>query len=339
MTPAVPTAVPPAQPPRLLDRVRHACRVRHYSLRTEDAYADWVRRYVLFHGKRHPAEMGAAEVNAFLTHLAVDRHVAASTQNQAFSAILFLYRHVLGVDPGRLAGAVRAHRPKRLPVILTRDEVGRILDHLAGSFRLIAGLLYGSGLRVIEGLRLRVHDLDFTAGEMLVRHGKGGKDRRTMLPAALVPGLRHHLERVRSLHGRDVARGLGRVPLPDALDRKYPEAATAWGWQWVFPAVKHSTDPRTGRVARHHAHPGPVSRAVSAAARAAHVGKPVSAHSLRHAFATHLLEDNYDIRTVQELLGHADVSTTMIYTHVLNKGGRGVTSPLDRLANPAQGRG
>jgi len=335
------SAAPPttAKPPKLLDRLRHACRIRHYSLRTEDAYFDWCRRFILFHSKRHPAEMGVAEINAFLTHLAVDRHVAASTQNQAFSAILFLYRHVLEVEPGLLTGAVRAQRPKRLPVILSRDEVGRILDHMSGSFRLIAGLLYGSGLRVIEGLRLRVHDLDFSAGEILVRHGKGGKDRRTMLPAALVPALHKHLERVRDLHGRDLARGRGRTLLPDALDRKYPDAPAAWGWQWVFPAVKHSTDPRSGQVVRFHAHPGPVSRAVTTAARAAGVCKPVSAHSLRHAFATHLLEDNYDIRTVQELLGHADVSTTMIYTHVLNKGGRGVTSPLDRMANPAQGRG
>jgi integron integrase len=311
-----------------------AIRLRHYSFRTEECYAAWVRRFILFHNKRHPLEMGAAEINAFLTDLAVRGHVSASTQNQAFSALLFLYLKVLEVDPGRIAGAVRAVRPKRLPVVLARPEVAGLLARLPKPYALIAGLLYGSGLRVMECLRLRVQEVDFGRQEILVRHGKGGKDRRTMLPAASAPALQVHLERVRRLHERDLAAGHGRVLLPDALERKYPAAATAWGWQWVFPSARRSSDPRTGLVRRHHAHPGPVARAVAAAARASGCVKPVGPHVLRHAFATHLLEDGYDVRTVQELLGHANVETTMIYTHVLNRSRLGVRSPLDggRLA-------
>ncbi len=316
--------------PRLLDRVRQACRVRHYSLRTEDCYADWVKRFILFHGKRHPLEMGAAEINAFLTHLAVDGRVAASTQNQAFSALLFLYQKVLEVDPGRIAGAVRAERPKRLPVVLTRDEVRAVLGRLDGVPRLVGLLLYGSGLRILDALRLRVHDVDLARMELLIRHGKGGKDRRTMLPGAAKAELLGQLDRTRALYERDRAVGVG-VPLPDALDRKYPAAATEWGWYYVFPARQCGTDPRDGQRKRHHLHETVIQKAVREAARAAGLVKPVTPHVFRHAFATHLLEDGYDIRTVQELLGHADVETTMIYTHVLNKGGRGVRSPLDGL--------
>jgi integron integrase len=318
-----------AQPPKLLDRLRAACRVRHYSLRTEDAYADWARRFILYHGKRHPQEMGAAEINQFLTHLAVDGRVGASTQNQAFSALLFLYKSVLQVDPGRIDGVIRARRPRRLPVVLTRPEVRLVLAKLDGTYRLMGQLMYGSGLRLLECLRLRVKDLDFGRGEITVREGKGNKDRRTMLPAAARPLLTAHLERVRLLHEKDLAAGHGRVHLPDALDRKLPHAAAEFCWQYVFPSAKMSTDPRSGAVRRHHAHESSISKAITDAVRLAGIRKRATSHSLRHSFATHLLEDGYDIRTVQELLGHEDVSTTMIYTHVLNKGGQAVRSPLD----------
>jgi integron integrase len=322
-------AVAVPQPPRLLDRLRAACRVRHYSLRTEDAYHDWARRFILFHGKRHPLEMGAAEINAFLTDLAVNGRVSASTQNQAFSALLFLYQKVLEVDPGQIVGMIRAQRPKRLPVVLTKAEVHRVLAQLDGIHQLIARLLYGSGLRLLEGLRLRVQELDFGRREITVRHGKGGKDRRTMLPDALQSDLRTHLDRVRLGHQKDLARGFGGVLLPDALDRKLPAAATDWRWQFVFASSTLSIDPRSGEKRRHHAHEGAVGREISAAGARAGLSKRVTSHALRHSFATHLLEAGYDIRTVQELLGHEDVSTTMIYTHVLNKGGKGVQSPLD----------
>jgi integron integrase len=323
--------VEPIQPkkPRLLDQVRAACRVRHYSIRTEEAYVDWVRRYVLFHGKRHPLEMGAAQINRFLTDLAVQRHVAASTQNQAFSALLFLYQKVLDTDPGRMEGVIRAKRPKRLPVVLTKTEVRLVLAQLAGTYLLMARLLYGAGLRLLECLRLRIQSLDFGQAEILVRHGKGGKDRRTMLPQTVQADLRQHLARVQLLHQGDLARGFGSVLLPDALDRKLPAASTDWRWQFVFPSATMSIDPRSGHKRRHHAHEGSVSREITAAVRRTGLTKRASSHSFRHSFATHLLEDGYDIRTVQELLGHEDVSTTMIYTHVLNKGGKGVKSPLD----------
>jgi integron integrase len=323
------TPVPPAGPPRLLDRVREAIRVRPYSLRTEQAYVDWVRRFILFHHKRHPLEMGATEINQFLTPLAVEGPVSASTQNQAFSALLFLYQKVLDTDPGRLEGVLRAQRPKRLPVVLTKPEVRLVLAQLSGTYLLIARLLYGSGLRLLECLRLRVKDLDFSQGEIMVRHGKGGKDRRTMLPDSLQPELRAHLDTVRLLHQKDLARGFGSVLLPDALDRKLPAAATDWRWQFVFPSANLSIDPRSGQKRRHHAHEGSVGREITAAVARAGLSKRATSHSLRHSFATHLLEAGYDIRTVQELLGHEDVSTTMIYTHVLNKGGKGVKSPLD----------
>ena len=318
-----------ATPPKLLDRVRMACRIRHYSLRTEDCYAQWIRRFILFHDKRHPREMGTPEINAFLTDLAVRGHVAASTQNQAFAAILFLYQKVLETDPGKITGVIRANRPKRLPVVLTKAEIRLVHAQLEDTYLLTAQLLYGSGMRLLEGLRLRVKDLDFERNEITVREGKGDKDRRTMLPESLKPALIQHLERVRVLHQKDLARGFGEVQMPTALDRKLPNAAKEWKWQYVFPSANLSIDPRSGIKCRHHAHEGTLSREISNAVKRSGIGKRATSHSFRHSFATHLLESGYDIRTVQELLGHADVSTTMIYTHVLNKGGRGVKSPLD----------
>ncbi len=273
--------------------------------------------------------MAEPEVNAFLTHLAVDRRVSASTQNQALAALLFLYEHVLGRPLDRLAGVVRANRPKRLPVVLTRPEVRRVLAELDGSYRLMGELMYGSGLRLLECLRLRVKDVDFDRGEITVRGGKGNKDRVTMLPDAVRPALTAHLRRVKELHERDLAAGFGRVFLPDALGRKFPAAAAEFRWQYVFPSAKLSVDPRGGQTRRHHAHEAAVSRAVAAAVRRAGLTKRATSHSFRHSFATHLIEAGYDIRTVQELLGHEDVSTTMIYTHVLSRGGQGVRSPLD----------
>ncbi|WP_243324993.1 integron integrase [Geothrix sp. SG200] len=319
------------QPPRLLDQLRERLRVRHYSLRTEDAYVDWVRRFILFHGKRHPREMGAAEVQAFLSHLAVERHVSPSTQNQAKSALLFLYQDLLKVDLPWLSEVVQAKRQARLPVVLTPGEVRALLDQMSGGMGLVAQVLYGTGMRLMEGLRLRVKDLDFERREIVVRDGKGGRDRVTMLPDRLIEPLRAHLERVRALHTRDLEDGAGEVALPDALGLKAPSAARAWGWQWVFPSAQHSADPRSGVVRRHHLHPESVQKAVRLAGRTAELVKPVTPHVLRHSFATHLLAAGHDIRTVQELLGHKDVATTMIYTHVLNRGGRGVASPLDGL--------
>jgi integron integrase len=317
------------QKPRLLDRVRAAIRQRHYSLRTEEAYADWVRRFVVFHGKRHPEEMGAAEIGEFLNDLAVRGRVAASTQNQALSALLFLYREVLKVELPWVSDFTPAKRPVRVPVVLTREEVQRLLGEMEDTPKLIAQLLYGSGLRLLEGLRLRVKDLDFGYGQVVVRDGKGAKDRITMLPEGVRPVLERHLARVRLLHEEEMVAGFGEVWLPQALRRKYPRAAREWGWQWVFPAGKRSVDPETGLVARHHASEKAVQRAVQTAGRRAGIAKPATPHTLRHSFATHLLERGQDIRTVQELLGHKDVSTTMIYTHVLNRPGLGVRSPLD----------
>jgi integron integrase len=337
--PAVPSAVPVGEPPggrpvKLLDWVRAAIRVRHYNRWTEEAYVAWIKRFIFFHGVRHPAEMAAAEVNQFLTDLAVRGQVSASTQNQAFSALLFLYQEVLQVDPGRLTGIVRADRPKRLPVMLTRAEVQAVLEALDGVPYLVAGLLYGAGLRVFEALQLRVHDLDFARKEILIRDGKGGKDRLTILPALGQGPLRSHLDQVRQLHQRDLARGLGRVPLPEALARKHPHADRDWGWQWVFPAASHFTDRHTGTRHRYPVHESVIQRAVRDAARRAGVTKHVTPHVFRHAFATPLLEDGDDLRTVQELLGHRSVATTMISTHVLNRGSRGVRSPLDGLPPP-----
>jgi integron integrase len=320
----------PSQAPKLLDQVRGKIRLKHYSIRTEQAYVDWIKRFILHFGKRHPRELGAADVEAFLTHLAVAGNVAASTQNQAKSALLFLYREVLETELPWLDNVERARAPKRLPVVLTRDEVHAVLSRLSGTHWLIASLLYGAGLRIMEALRLRVKDMEFSRKEILVRDGKGFKDRVTMLPAALAAPLADHLKRVKALHGQDLAAGRGAVYLPYALERKYPGAARDWAWQYVFPSANLSEDPRSGIERRHHLQDQAVQRAMRQAVRDAGVDKPATPHTLRHSFATHLLEGGYDIRTVQELLGHADVSTTMIYTHVLNKGGRGVTSPLDR---------
>jgi integron integrase len=320
----------PEQPrsQKLLDAVRQAIRARHYSPRTEKAYTSWIRRFVLFHGKRHPTEMGEAEVSAFLMHLAIKKQVSASTQNQALNAILFLYREVLHKDLEWLDGVVRAKRPKRLPVVLTRDEVRAILREMRGTPWLMASLIYGAGLRLLECVRLRVKDVDLSRGEIIVRDGKGKKDRVTILPSELSRPLVAHLERVKTQHHKDLSSGRGSVELPYALRRKYPNAAREWGWQWVFPATRFYRDRITGEYRRHHLHESVLQRAIKMAVRVAGIAKPASCHMLRHSFATHLLEAGYDIRTIQELLGHRDVSTT-IYTHVINRGGRGVRSPLD----------
>ena len=322
---------------RLLDQVRHRIRLKHYSIRTEQAYTDWIRRYIHFHGKRHPAGMGAVEIEAFLTDLAVARNVAAATQNQARSALLFLYKEVLGIELPWLEGVEHAKPSSHLPVVLTREEVACVLDRLEGTHRLIGELLYGTGMRIMEGVRLRVKDVEFARGEIVVRDGKGAKDRMTMLPRRLAHRLGAHLEHVRALHGRDLADGLGATYLPAALQRKYPGSARDWGWQYVFPARNISQDPRSGVVRRHHVSDQAFQRAMRQAVRDAGIVKPATPHTLRHSFATHLLESGYDIRTVQELLGHADVGTTMIYTHVLNRGGRGVVSPLDEAARRGPG--
>ncbi|GHU12425.1 integron integrase [Betaproteobacteria bacterium] len=306
-------------------------RLRHYSLRTEQQYVHWARRFILFHNKRHPAQMGGAEVEAFLTHLAVTDRVAAATQNQALSALLFLYREVLGLDLPWLTEVVRAKRPARLPVVLTRHEVTQVLERMKGIYGLMARLLYGTGMRLMECVRLRVKDVDFERGEILLRDGKGAKDRVTMLPASLGAQLQDHLRTRRLTHDDDLRKGMASVYLPDALARKYPNAATDWGWQYIFVAGSYSVDPRSGSERRHHLDEKLLQRAMKRAVSAAGLIKPATPHTLRHSFATHLLESGYDIRTVQELLGHKDVSTTMIYTHVLNRGGRGVTSPLDML--------
>jgi integron integrase len=315
---------------KLLDRVSEAIRLKHYSPRTEEAYVSWIRRFILFHDKRHPRKMGAAEIKEFLTHLAVDRNVAASTQNQALYAILFLYREVLRKDlDEKTIDAVRAKKPKRLPVVLTREEVRRVIGLLSGAHRLMAKLLYGSGLRLMECLRLRVKDVDFEQRQIVVRDGKGGKDRVTILPEALVPFLQEHLQHVKYLHDDDLKKGYGSAPLPSALERKYPNASRDWKWQYVFPASKRTPYPHTGLIGRSHADPGGLYKAIKRATRRAGIDKNVTPHVFRHSFATHLLEDGYDIRTVQELLGHKNVKTTMIYTHVLNRGGLAVRSPLD----------
>ena len=322
---------------KLVDRLHEAIRTRNYSRRTEQSYWYWIRYFIFFHKKRHPAEMGAAEVTAFLSWLATERNVAAATQNQALSALLFLYKIVLGQALPWLDGVVHSKRPVRMPVVLTESEVARLLSNMEGSLKLMASLLYGAGLRQIECLSLRVKDIEFAYRQILVRDGKGGKDRVTMLPDNLVPGLQEQLGKVRLLHRRDVAEGCGEVWLPHALSRKYPRAGYEWGWQFVFPSAYRSADPENGVIRRHHVHPDTLGRAVKRATRAARIIKPVSCHTLRHSFATHLLERGQDIRTVQELLGHSDVSTTMIYTHVMNRGARGVRSPLDRL-DTASGR-
>ncbi|KAA0251467.1 integron integrase [Acidobacteria bacterium ACD] len=316
----------------LLHQLKVALRSRRYSLRTEEAYRGWVRRLLAAHPGRHPAELGEAEIGAFLSALAVRGNVAASTQNQALSALLFFYRNVLGVPLPVGGNVVGAKRPQKLPTVLSREEVRALLGCMEGTCRLVATLLYGTGMRLLEALRLRVKDVDFALNLIVVREGKGQKDRRTMLPAALKEPLQLHLRRVRALHDRDLAEGLGAVWLPNALARKSPEAATSWAWQYVFPAAARSRDPRGGALRRHHLDESTVQRAVRAALAESGIPKRASCHTLRHSFATHLLEAGYDIRTIQELLGHKDVATTMIYTHVLNAhGGRGVKSPLDGL--------
>jgi integron integrase len=315
--------------PKLLDRVRDRIRAKHYSLRTERAYLEWIRRFILFNDKKHPAEMSVPEIERFLTHLALEGRVAASTQNQALAAVLFLYREVLAIELPWIENVVRARMPVRVPVVLPRADVQRLIDNLEGDFHLIAQLLYGSGLRLIEALRLRVKDVEFDYSQIVVRDGKGRKDRVTILPERIEPALRRHLLDVRASHQRAITLGFAGVELPDALDRKYPSADTELGWQYVFPAVRPSRDPRTGAIRRHHVHETSVQRAVREAARRAGITKPVGPHTLRHCFATHLLERGYDIRTVQELMGHADVRTTQIYTHVMKKGAAAVKSPLD----------
>jgi len=315
--------------PRLIDQTRNVLRVFHYSIRTEETYIQWIKRFIFFHNKRHPKEMGEKEVRSFLTHLAVDKHVSASTQNQALSAILFLYKRVLEIELDWIDDVVRAKRPKHLPVVLSRDEVKKLLNIMNGTNALITKLLYGTGMRLMEALRLRVQDVDFEQSQIIVRSGKGAKDRITTLPETLIDELKEQLERVREIHKNDLNEGFGRVYLPFALDRKYPGAGIEYGWQYCFPSMQRSTSPRTGLVARHHLDEKNIGRAIKTATRKIGLSKRVSSHTMRHSFATHLLEAGYDIRTVQELLGHKDVSTTMIYTHVLNKGGRGVKSPLD----------
>lgn len=316
--------------PKLLDRVSTVARLRHLSLATERTYSDWIKRFILFHRKRHPKEMGAFEIRQFLSHLAVIGRVAASTQNQALCVLLFLYRDVLAIELPYVEGIERAKRPARVPAVFTRQEVAQVLANLSGTYYLVASLLYGSGLRLTEGLRLRVKDLDFDYGQLTVRAGKGEKDRRTVLPRPLEEPLRRQLARVRQLHEQDLGDGYGAVHLPYALERKYPQAAREWCWQYVFPSHKLSQDPRSGVTRRRHCSPDSVQKEVKRALRKAGITKHGGCHTLRHSFATHLLEDGYDLRTIQELLGHSDVRTTMIYTHVLNKGGRGVKSPLER---------
>jgi integron integrase len=314
----------------LIQRYREELQVRHYARRTVQTYEQWLRRFLRFHGLRHPREMGSAEVNAFLSHLAVDLNVSPSTQNQALSALLFLFRELLERDL-ELDGVVRARTRRRLPVVLTLAEVRAVLERLNGAEALVAGLLYGSGLRLMEALRLRVQDLEFSRRELTVRDGKGGKDRRTVLPEGLAGQLAIHLEQVREIHRNDLADGWGRVVLPHALARKYPNAPVEWGWQWVFPQCSRWHNSSSGEEGRHHLDPSLIQKAVRRAVLAAGISKPATCHSLRHSFATHLLERGQDIRTIQELLGHSDLKTTMIYTHVLNRGPLGVASPADLL--------
>jgi integron integrase len=328
MPPSLPAPTPVSKP-KLLDQVRDAIRLRHYSIRTEQVYTNWIKRFILFHHKRHPAEMAEPEVTEFLTYLARVGNVAASTQNQALSALLFLYKEVLKLEIGWLGNVERAKRPPKLPVVLSVAEVRRIFARLRGMEKLMAGLLYGSGLRLMECVRLRVKDIDFAYAQITVRDGKGGKDRVSMLPVNLTGALQKHLAKMKIQHDQDLADGFGTVHLPYALARKFPNAEREWIWQYAFPSSRLSVDPRSGRKQRHHVSEAILQNALKAAVRICEIQKPATCHTLRHSFATHLLERGYDIRTVQELLGHKDVSTTMIYTHVLNRPGLGVKSPLD----------
>ena len=323
--------MPPLRSARLLDQVRERIRYLHYSIRTEDAYVHWIRAFIFFHGRRHPGEMGGPEVEAYLSWLANERNVAVSTHRQALSSLLFLYQKVLGLSLPWMEAIGRPHREPRLPVVLSVGEVTRILALLQGEHRLFAQLLYGTGMRITEGLQLRVKDVDFEQRTIVIRTGKGGKDRSVMLPLTLVPALREQLARARVLWSADGEAGRGGVSMPGALDRKYPRAGASWTWFWVFPQADHSVDPRSGVVRRHHMYDQTFQRAFKRAVERVGVNKPATPHTLRHSFATHLLQAGYDIRTVQELLGHSDVSTTMIYTHVLKVGGGGVRSPVDLL--------
>jgi integron integrase len=318
-----------SQPKKLLDQVRDVIRLKHYSYHTEKQYLRWIKRYILFHNKQHPKYLGRTHIEAYLTHLAVEGKVAASTQNQALNALLFLYNTVLEHSLDEPINAVRTKRPKRLPTVLTKEETSLVLDCLTGTQRLMAQLLYGSGLRVSECVRLRVKDLDLSTLQIIVRCGKGDKDRITILPESLLPKLQSHLRRVKRTHELDLANGLGLVYMPTALERKFPHANREWIWQYVFPANRPSADPRTGVNRRHHIHPSTLQKSIRKAAKLARIPKRATPHTLRHSFATPLLENGYDIRTVQYLLGHKDVRTTMIYTHVLNRGGMAVRSPLD----------
>lgn len=329
--PAVPSTSGQLLKPRLMPRLREAFRFRRYSLKTEKAYVQWIKRYIHFHGKRHPEEMGATEVTAFLNYLANARHVAAATQNQALAALLFLYREVFEVQLPWLDGIVRAKTTKRLPTVLTRSETQSVLSQLSGTRLLMVSLLYGAGLRLNECLSLRVKDLDLTRAKLIVREGKGNKDRVTLLPRSLIAPLSAHLEKVKALHSADLARGFGEAPMPLALAGKYPKAGLLWAWQFVFPSTQHCRDPYTGRMVRFHIHEKTLQRAVKEAARRAGISRPVGCHTFRHAFATHLLEAGHNIRVVQELMGHKDVETTMIYTHVMNSSMAAVQSPADSL--------
>lgn len=320
-----------ARPPGLIQRYREELQVRHFARRTVSSYEQWLRRFLRFHQMRHPRQMGEAEINAFLSHLATEERVSASTQNQALAALLFLYRTVLGGDVGNLEGVIRARKRQRLPVVLTVGEVRGVLHHLDGAEALVAKLLYGSGLRLMEALRLRIKDVDLDQRCITVRCGKGDKDRRTVLPSSLVDPLKQHVNEVQHQHQNDLSAGWGAVELPHALERKYRNAAKEWGWQWLFPQGRRWRDPRQNIEGRHHLDPSLVQRAVRAAVQAAGISKPATCHTFRHSFATHLLEQGADIRTIQELLGHSDVKTTMIYTHVLNRGPSGVRSPADLL--------
>lgn len=320
-----------ATAPKLLDQVRHRLRTRQYSLRTEQSYLNWIKRFILFHHKQHPRDMNTPEIEAYLTHLAVSEQVAASTQNQALAALLFLYKEVLQIELTQPVDAIRAKTPERLPVVMDRTEVSRLIKHLPEQYRLMAKLMYGSGLRLMECVRLRVKDIDFARHQIIIRRGKGNKDRDTILPDSLIPNLKRQLRYAKTLHVNDLEQGFGQVYLPHALERKFLNANREWPWQYVFPASNRALDPRNNTIRRHHINPTGLQKAVKRAAYAAGLSKPVSCHTFRHSFATHLLEDGYDIRTVQELLGHKDVSTTMIYTHVLKRGGLAVQSPIDRL--------
>ena len=315
---------------KLLDQLRRAIRVRHYSIRTEHAYVDWTKRYVHYHALKHPKDMGAAEIEQFLSHLASDCNVAASTQNQALSALVFLYKHVLLRDPGIFKDVVRAKRPKKLPVVLSLDETARLLSHMDGLRRIMAELMYATGMRIIELVRLRIKDIDFDRNQIVIREGKGKKDRTAPLPPELVKDLKRQADRAKELHERDLAEGYGEVYLPNALAKKYPNAAREFCWQYIFPSRQRSTDPRSGTVRRHHVYESVMQKAIKAATAKAGINKMVHAHSLRHSFATHLLEEGHDIRTVQELLGHKDVRTTQIYTHVTNDGPQAIRTPLTR---------